>query len=92
MHTNRLPEEREVDEHGLPTYASAAYPRRPVTYRFAQAGPFAMTLAAGEEEVAGQGLGRYHVSVGVNVWAPRSVVTSIRRGLAESGPVVAQIE
>ncbi|KAI0706273.1 hypothetical protein C8T65DRAFT_740659 [Cerioporus squamosus] len=91
--TTRLTEEpkHEVDEHGLPTYASAAYPKRAATYRFAQAGPFAMTLAAGgEEEVPG--LGRYHVSVGVNVWAPRSYVTSIRRGLGEDGPLVAQIE
>ncbi|RDX46738.1 hypothetical protein OH76DRAFT_1406580 [Lentinus brumalis] len=92
--TTRLTEEPEkelADEHALPTYASAAYPKRPATYRFAQAGPFAMTLAAGgEEEVPG--LGRYHVSVGVNVWAPRSYVTSIRRGLGEDGPLVAQIE
>ncbi|RPD64577.1 hypothetical protein L226DRAFT_433398, partial [Lentinus tigrinus ALCF2SS1-7] len=74
-----------------PTYASAAYPKRPATYRFAQAGPFAMTLSAGDEEEV-PGLGRYHVSVGVNVWAPRSCVTSVRRGLAEDGPLVAQIE
>ena len=92
--TTRLTEEPEkesdVDEHGLPTYASAAYPTRPATYRFAQAGPFAMTLAAGGEEVPG--LGRYHVSVGVNVWAPRACVTTVRRGLGEDGPLVAQIE
>ncbi|TFK84942.1 hypothetical protein K466DRAFT_588489 [Polyporus arcularius HHB13444] len=91
--TTRLTEEPEkegTDEHALPTYASAAYPKRPATYRFAQAGPFAMTLAASGEEVPG--LGRYHVSVGVNVWAPRSYVTSIRRGLGEDGPLVAQIE
>lgn len=81
----------EVDEQGLPTYASAAYPSRAMGYRFVQAGPFAMTLSAeGEEEVAG--MGRYHVSVGVNVWAPRLSVTSVRRGLAEDGPLVAEIE
>ncbi|KAI1790952.1 hypothetical protein LXA43DRAFT_456456 [Ganoderma leucocontextum] len=84
-------QEPEQDEHGLPTYASAAYPSRAVGYRFAQAGPFAMTLSAeGEEEVAG--LGRYHVSVGVNVWTPRLAVTSVRRGLGEDGPLIAQIE
>ena len=44
----------------------------------------------GMEEVAG--LGRYHVGVGVNVWSPRLGVTSVRRGLAEDGPVVAEIE
>ncbi|KAM5539948.1 hypothetical protein V8D89_006451 [Ganoderma adspersum] len=81
----------EQDEQGLPTYASAAYPSRPMGYRFVQAGPFAMTLCAeGEEEVAG--LGRYHVGVGVNVWSPRLGVTSVRRGLAEDGPMVAEIE
>ena len=81
----------DQDEQGLPTYASAAYPSRAVGYRFVQAGPFAMTLCAeGEEEVAG--LGRYHVGVGVNVWSPRLGVTSVRRGLAEDGPVVAEIE
>ena len=94
-----------ADEHGLPTYASAAFPRAPVAYRFAQAGPFAMTLAARDgdsvegAEGAGAGagapplgLGRYHVSVGVNVWAPRTYVTSVRRGLDGEGPLVAQIE
>ena len=86
--TTRLTEE---DEHGLPTYASAAYPSAPVAYRFAQAGPFAMVLTAGDEEDV-PGLGRYHLSVGVNVLAPRSTVTSIRRGLSEDGPLVAQIE
>ena len=86
--TTRLTEE---DEQGLPTYASAAYPSAPVAYRFAQAGPFAMVLTAGDEEEV-PGLGRYHLSVGVNVLAPRSTVTSIRRGLSEDGPLIAQIE
>ncbi|TBU26837.1 hypothetical protein BD311DRAFT_846925 [Dichomitus squalens] len=81
---------QETDEHGLPTYASAAFPSHPTTYRFAQAGPFASTVSAGDEEIAG--LGRYHVSVGVNVWAPRSGVTIVRRGLTEDGPIVGQIE
>ena len=82
-----------ADGHELPTYASATHPTRPVAYRFAQAGPCAMTLCAapGEEEVAG-GVGRYHVSVGLNVWAPKSGVTSVRRGLADDGPLVAQFE
>ncbi|TBU62467.1 hypothetical protein BD310DRAFT_52244 [Dichomitus squalens] len=81
---------QETDEHGLPTYASAAFPSHPTTYRFAQAGPFASTVSAGDEEIAG--LGRYHVSVGVNIWAPRSGVTIVRRGLTEDGPIVGQIE
>ena len=85
------PRAQETDEHGLPTYASAAFPARPTTYRFTQAGPFGSTVSAGDEEEI-TGLGRYHVSVGVNIWAPRSAVTTVRRGLAEDGPIVGQIE
>ncbi|KAH9932131.1 uncharacterized protein BXZ73DRAFT_46885 [Epithele typhae] len=88
---------REVDEHGLPTYASAAFPSGTASYRFAQAGPFAMTLsspsqARGAGEEAAAGLGRYCISVGVNVWAPRCCVVTVRRGLTEDGPQVASIE
>ena len=89
-----------MDAHGLPTYATAAFPGHAVTYRFAQAGPFAMRVAAEHVDadpverasVGVPALGRYHISVGVNVWAPRSYVTSVRRGLSEDGPLVAQIE
>ena len=92
--------EKAVDAHGLPTYATAAFPGHAVTYRFAQAGPFAMRVAAEHVDadpvegasVGVPALGRYHISVGVNVWAPRSYVTSVRRGLSEDGPLVAQIE
>ena len=48
--------------------------------------------AGADEEEDVPGLGRYHVSVGLNLWAPRSYVTCVRRGLTDYGPLVAQIE
>ncbi|OBZ78854.1 hypothetical protein A0H81_01448 [Grifola frondosa] len=80
----------EVDEHGLPTYASAAFPPRPVTYRFSQCSSFSMTLS-GDSDTA-HAFGQYHISIGANVWMPKSCITSVRRGLAEDGEIIAQIE
>jgi len=79
----------EVDESGLPTYFSATYPTRPVAYHFEQASPFAMTIFCPDEDIAGTG--KYHISVGLNVWMPSSCVTTVRRN-GEDGPVVAQLE
>lgn len=84
--------EHEYD-HGLPpTYSSMTYPAHEVTYRFAQAGPFAMTLETeGKRLAEGLGLWRYHIGVGMNVWTLKSWVTTVRRG-GEDGLVVAEIE
>ncbi|KAI0640155.1 hypothetical protein C8Q77DRAFT_113738 [Trametes polyzona] len=78
-------------ERGLPPgYSSLAYPTHEVTYRFAQAGPFSLTLQSeGKDEESR--LWRYHIGVGLNVWTLRSWVTTVRRG-GEDGLVVAEIE
>lgn len=80
----------DVHEDGLPTYASAAYPTKPVTYGFIRFSPFAMVVSP---EVAGmEQHGLYYISVGVNIWMPSMTVTTVRRGSREDGPVVASIE
>ncbi|KAI0778875.1 hypothetical protein BD413DRAFT_632384 [Trametes elegans] len=88
-------EEPRPDSAGAhpPTYSSAAYPTHDVVYRFAQAGPFGMSL---EADAAGKEAGlahvwRYQVEVGVNVLTLRSWVTTVRRG-GEDGLLVAEIE
>ncbi|KAI0368945.1 hypothetical protein BV20DRAFT_947319 [Pilatotrama ljubarskyi] len=80
-------------EKGLPpTYSTAGCPGHAVTYRFAQAGPFGMTLEA-EKGHKGEDLDvwRYHIGVGMNVLTLKSWVTSVRRG-GEDGVLVAEIE
>ncbi|KAI8981361.1 hypothetical protein BD414DRAFT_420017 [Trametes punicea] len=73
-----------------PTYSTAAYPTQAVTYRFAQTGPFALTLEAEGKENALLPW-RYHIAVGVNVLTLKSWMTSVRRG-GEEGMLVAEIE
>ncbi|KAH9854304.1 hypothetical protein C2E23DRAFT_726637 [Lenzites betulinus] len=83
---------RDEDSRGHPpTYSSSSYPTHEVTYRFAQAGPFAMSLAEEGKQTEGMGIWRYHVGVGIDVWTLRSWVTTVRRG-GEDGLVVAEIE
>ncbi|EMD32602.1 hypothetical protein CERSUDRAFT_126710, partial [Gelatoporia subvermispora B] len=79
----------EVDESGLPTYFSATYPTKPVAYQFLQVSPFAMTITCSDEDIPGTG--KYHVSIGLNVWMPSSSVTTIKRN-GEDGPFVARLE
>ncbi|OJT04521.1 hypothetical protein TRAPUB_4791 [Trametes pubescens] len=87
------PGREQEHDHGLPpTYSSMTYPAHEVTYRFAQAGPFGMTLETEGKRLADSlGLWRYHIGVGMNVWTLRSWVTTVRRG-GEDGLVVAEIE
>ncbi|KAI0829016.1 hypothetical protein BC628DRAFT_1417381 [Trametes gibbosa] len=84
--------EHDQDSRGLPpTYSSSSYPTHEVTYRFAQAGPFAMSLEAEGKQAESMGIWRYHIGVGMNVWTLKSWVTTVRRG-GKEGLVVAEID
>ena len=83
-----LPHPR-TDSDGLPTYASVTHPTAATTYLFTRTSPFAMVL---RQDGLGIEHALYHISVGVNIWNPSCTVTTVRRGSAEDGPIVSQLE
>ncbi|TFK56443.1 hypothetical protein OE88DRAFT_1721668 [Heliocybe sulcata] len=81
----------EVDsptDSALPSYAEAAFPSSERTYTFTRCSPFAMVMSSESQE---DSQFAYHISVGVDVWMPSAIWTSVRRG-GEEGAVVAQLE
>ena len=82
----------ETHEDGLPTYSSAVYPTGPTTYQFTRTSPFAMIVSEDFGTPHIEMLGKYHISVGVNVWMPHCTITTIRRGGSEDGQLVAELE
>ncbi|KAK7695157.1 hypothetical protein QCA50_002347 [Cerrena zonata] len=79
-------------EDGLPTYSSAALSAKPTTYQFIRSSPFAMIVSEDFGASRSEVPGKYHISVGVNVWMPSCTITTIRRGGSEDGHLVAELE
>ncbi len=88
-HASTGPPHPKTDSEGLPTYASVTHPTAATTYLFTRTSPFAMVL---HQDGLGIEHALYHISVGVNIWIPSCTVTTVRRGAAEDGPIISQLE